>query len=239
MLTREQVEAFWTSRTDQLNNCKDPCHYMNKWMDKYTFETRTAALKQLNCFRYGTALLVDIGCGVGKYTQWMHKNLCPFETIGFDRAEFIEQTQDDYLSGLDFRTGLVPDPQIAEKIKEADTVTLLTVYDFMSIEDRATLRSYLSEMRQESHVVMIDLFMDKLPWHQNELSYKHVETWNNKVHEMMEIGFVEEQQVPVSKANMRVFHKLGKNPLSYALSHLVDYLPLITPQLMAVSFRKV
>jgi hypothetical protein len=239
MLTREQVEAFWKDRASRAGMVADPCHYMNYWMDLYTWETRTGALDKLSCIK-NAETLVDIGCGVGMHTKNMFFNMrsSTARAIGYDRRPFIMNTS-VVPEGVTFKEGLVPDPEIQKDIKGADVVTLITVYDFMSTEDRATLRSYLADMRQDSYVVMIDLFMDTVPWHQNELSYKEVRTWNEKVSEMMEIGFVEDEQLVVSKANMRVFHKLGKNAFSYALSKIIDTLPLVTPQVMAVAFRKV
>ena len=239
-LSREQVESFWQSRVAKLDTVRDPCHYMDYWMDRYTWETRTAALEKIGCLK-NSDYTVDIGCGLGKYTEFLW-GLMESDGVcrGFDRKEFTDLATIDYAvyNQLTFHEGLVPSYDIQLAVQEADVVTLLTVWDFMSIEDRGYLSTWFRSMKKGSNVVMIDIMTNDVPWHQQDLSYKHVDEWAVKNVMMKIAGFEVQQQVPVSCANMQIFHKLGKNAPAFYLSKLWDKLPFTKPQVSCVSWLK-
>lgn len=237
-MDKESVERFWSSR--ETLDVDDPCHYMNRWMDKYIYESRTEALLKIKHIFQNARTITDIGCGTGTFTSFIAK-LTDGTVTGFDRKKFIQRARDRFgeQTNLFFTTGLVPSQLINISVQTSDVVTLFTVYNHLVIEDRSSLLEYFSRMRQGSQVVMITYWMDEIPDYQKNLSYKDIQTKQELIQSFRAAGLELKQTVLVNRADSKLFWKLGKNWFSYLLTKLLDKSPVFKPTYSVVIFEKI
>jgi len=218
MYDYEGVKNYWAQKAQKSEN---PCHYNNKWQDKYAFEVRISAFKKSD-FK-GFKKIVDIGCGIGDYTSYFAKLADPdAKIIGFDfpfNIEIAKRKHGDE-SKIDFLEGSVPSPAIKETVKNADAVVMTTVYVHMPQESRAALLNYFQKMKKGARIFLLEYFPEEVPEFQKGLGYKEVETpkqtiglfgrHNLKIEEIRHVNFVDSL----------VFHHLGGNFFSYFLTKI-------------------
>ncbi len=241
MLKRYELDEFWKSRAEKHDS---PCHYMNHWMDHYAWITRTKALWKCRDLFSGKKV-VDIGCGDGRYSNYLAKLVDKGYVVGLDRPEMIEKAKKNYQT-VQFLPGTVT-TRISNSndwqwtMGKADIVTLLTVYDFLTIEERASLLLAANQMMKPGSMVMIlDLFPTKVPEYQKGLGYKEVETREKKLHDWFNAGFDLEREIPVNYMDTKLFYKLGKTGFTYWLTRIADKVLAFfrKPKYSLVVFRK-
>lgn len=243
VFNRETIEKFWKEREDKLDECEDPCHYMDYWQDRYTREVRKSAIRKLSdVFSSAhTKLIVDIGCGTGTFTSYLAKKTSG-KVIGIDRALFVELAKKRQFSKpVHFMEGLIPSPIVEVMVKAADIVTMFTVYDCLSFEDRRSFLEYLSNMTIGSKLILLEYFMHEkdLPDYHKGLSYKHIESRQQKITDLAAIGFAVEKEISVNRIDSKVFYYLGQNALAYYLTKVLDFIPFIKTKYSLIMFNKV
>lgn len=220
MWPEEKIKAYWQARALTGDN---PCHYFNKWQDRYAAKMRMAALRQ-DDFR-GARKIVDIGCGVGDYTDKISR-LTEAQVIGFDFPFNIAIAQKKYGSNprLTFRAGSIPDENIARAVKEADRVIITTVYNHLTDSARAALADYLASMKPDAKVFMLEYFPEKVPEFQRGLGYKNIETWKDASERFGRCGLRLIEIRHVNYIDSWFFHHLGGNRFSYVLTLALERL---------------
>ena len=94
MLNSEGVKKYWQDQTQKGDN---PCHYHNKWQDRYAFAIRTGTFAKTDF--EGVKEVVDVGCGIGEYTTEIAKRT----EAHFDAFDFpfnIEIAEKKYKGNL-------------------------------------------------------------------------------------------------------------------------------------------
>lgn len=201
-----------------------PSHYLNKWQDKYAFDIRTKALKDNILFSMQSVL--DAGCGDGQMAEFL---------ISMKVKEVICMDQSIYMLGLcwqrlsayeRFRRGVlsqsidVYDPQLSQKF---DSVLMSTTYQFMDPEIRDNGISNLYDyLNRHGVLVVLDYFPFEVPEYQKHLHYKWVDTYQSSVRQIESCGFRLRFCWNVSFVDSKLFHFLGKNWVSYALTKFLD-----------------
>lgn len=218
MLDSEGVKKYWEEQTTKGDN---PCHYHNKWQDKYAFRMRTGALRTIDFT--GVKEIVDVGCGIGEYTNEITK-MTPAHISGFD-FEFniaIAKEQYAHLSSVTFASGSVPDETIRSKIAVADLVITTTVFVHFSPEARDAFYAYVSEMRPGTRVVLLEYIPEVIPEFQKNLEYKKVQTVDEIKKSFEEKGFSLTQVQHINFVDSFLFHHLGTNAFVYFLTRVTD-----------------
>lgn len=218
MLDSKGVETYWKEQTEKGDN---PCHYHNKWQDKYAFEMRTRALKSIDFT--GVREIVDVGCGIGEYTHEITK-LTPAHITGFDFPFNIEIAVQKFagLTNVEFIAGSVPDERIREKIKNADLVVTTTVFVHFSEEAREAFYTYVGAMKQGGRVVLLEYIPEVIPEFQKNLQYKKVQTVGEIAEGFKKIGFSLSKVKHINFIDSFLFHHLGTNAIVYGITKTLD-----------------
>ncbi len=218
MLDSEGVKKYWEKQTEKGDN---PCHYHNKWQDKYAFQMRTGALRTID-FR-GVREIVDVGCGIGEYTNELTQ-MTEAHISGFDFPFNIKIARERFgtLPRVAFFEGSVPDPLIHEKIKTADLAVTTTVFVHFSPEAREAFYTYVADMKQGSRVVLLEYIPEEIPEFQKNLPYKQVEKVADIAEKFSEKGFTLTHVRHINFVDSFLFHHLGTNAVVYAITRLVD-----------------
>ncbi len=237
MLNKEELDKFWEKRAKH----PAPCHYMNPEMDAYAWQTRTSALLELHDLFKGKRVL-DVGCGDGTYTNFLSVMVGDKGYVaGLDRHDMVEVHAKINHRVPQFLVGTTDHQDFNRIVALTDIVTLLTVYDFMTIDERFRMReSFKRFAKPGTRVVILDLFPTKVPNYQKNLDYKEVETRDKKIHDMFNAGFDLEEIIPVNYMDTKLFYKLGKTRFTYYLTRMLDKLLAIfsEPKYSLVVFRK-
>ncbi len=218
MLNSEGVEEYWQQQTEKGDN---PCHYHNKWQDRYAFEVRTRAFKNKDFER--VTKVVDVGCGIAEYTTEIAK----LTSAHFDAFDFpfnIEIAEKKYGDNphITFHPNAVPHESIREAVKGADRVITTTVYVHFSEEARTAFYSYVSEMKPGSRVMLLEYIPDVIPDFQKGLAHKQVETWGEIEKRFMTAGFTLHTLRHVNFVDSLIFHYLGTNAIAYYLTRGIE-----------------
>ena len=80
-----QPAVAW--RTDQVNPA-GTCHYLNAWRDVYATLMRRKAVDRLLTTVPAGSSVVDIGCGDGRWLDWLADRLKTDALVGIDVAKF-------------------------------------------------------------------------------------------------------------------------------------------------------
>ena len=220
MWTEEKIRAYWQERADKSDN---PCHYFNKWQDKFAEKMRLAALKKQDF--EGVQKIVDIGCGVGDYTNKISQMTDAY-MVGFDFPFNIAIAQKKYAHNprITFRAGSVPDGSIAHEVKEADRIIITTVYNHLTDNAREALVGYFTAMKPSAKVYMLEYFPEKIPEFQRSLGYKNIETWKDAAERFRRRGLPLIEVRHVNYIDSFFFHHLGGNHFSYILTIALEKL---------------
>lgn len=221
MYDYEGVKKYWQEKAEKNDS---PCHYNNKWQDKYAFEVRTGAFKKTD-FK-GLRKIVDIGCGVGDYTSALAKLINPNAKIyGFDFLFNIEIAKRKHgnESKVEFSEGSVPSSAIEEAIKNADAVVMTTVYVHMPFESRGELLKYFQKMKIGAKIFLLEYFPEKVPEFQKGLGYKEVEKPKQTIDEFSRHNLKLEEIRHVNFIDSFIFHHLGANFFSYFLTKIGEW----------------
>ena len=205
MWNNEKIKDYWQERANKNDN---PCHYFNKWQDRYAEKVRLSAFKKQDFAR--AQKIVDIGCGVGDYTV-KFSNLTDGRIVGFDFPFNIEIARRKYPAHprITFRTGSIPHDDIANEIKDADMVILTTVYNHLTDDARNALVEYCAAMKPGVAVYMLEYFPESVPEFQKGLGYKEIETWQQAVGRFDRGGLKLTEMRPVNYIDSFFFHHLG------------------------------
>lgn len=217
----EGVEKYWQEQAEKSDS---PCHYNNKWQDKYAFEVRTGAFKKSD-FK-GFKKIVDIGCGVGDYTLAITRFIDPDAKIyGFDFPFNIEIAKQKHSNekGVEFFEGPVPSRAVEEGLKNADAAVMTTVYVHLPQDSREALLKYFQKMKKGAKIFLLEYFPEKVPEFQKGLGYKEVETPKQTI-EMFSRHNLKLQEVRhVNFIDSFLFHHLGVSSFSYFLTKVGEW----------------
>ncbi len=218
MLDSEGVKKYWEDQTLKGDN---PCHYHNKWQDKYAFEMRMSALNSINLS--GVEEIVDVGCGIGEYTTTIAQRTGA-HIHGFDFPFNIEiaRRRFGHVSNITFHEGSVPDEKISQKIKEADLVLTTTVFVHFSNEARDAFFSYIQSMPSNARVILLEYMPDSIPDFQKKLSYKRVMSAEEIKILFQSSGFVCEKVYHVNFIDSFLFHHFGPSFIVYFVTKWAD-----------------
>lgn len=218
MLDSEGVKAYWEDQTKKGGN---PCHYHNKWQDRYAFEMRSNALHTIDLSNVHG--IVDVGCGIGEYTAYL-ANRTSAHIYGFDFPFNIEiaKKRFGHISNITFTEGPVPNEAIREKIAHADLVLTTTVFVHFSPEARDAFFSYIKGMPESGKVVLLEYMPDAVPDFQKKLEYKKVFSAGEMISIFKDRGFVCEHVYHVNFIDSFLFYHLGTSWLVYFITKWVD-----------------
>lgn len=217
----DEVKNYWGQRAQKSEN---PCHYNNKWQDKYAFEVRTGAFKKSD-FK-GLENIVDIGCGVGDYTSYFAKLADPdAKIIGFDFPFNIEIAKRKHGSEekVEFREEPVPSSAIEETIRIVDAVIMTTVYVHLPQESRDVLLKYFQKMKKGAKIFLLEYFPEEVPRFQKGLGYKEVETSRQAIERFRGHNLKLKEIRHVNFIDSFIFYHLGANFFSYFLTKLGEW----------------
>ncbi len=226
MYNYEGVKKYWQEKAEKSDS---PCHYNNKWQDKYAFEIRTSAFKR-NDFK-GLKTIVDIGCGVGDYTSALSRIIDDGAKIyGFDFPFNIEIARRKHgsKSKVEFLEGPVPSPAAEEAVKNADAVVMTTVYVHMPKESREALLNYFQRMKKGAQIFLLEYFPEEVPEFQKGLGYKEVETSKELVERFGNHNLKLQEVRPVNFIDSFLFHHLGANFVSYFLTKAGEWFTFLS-----------
>ncbi len=218
MLDSDGVRKYWEKQTEKGDN---PCHYHNKWQDRYAFEMRTGALRSIDFS--DVKEIVDVGCGIGEYTNELTK-MTKAHISGFDFPFNIKIAKERFsdLPNVSFFEGSVPDDAIREKIKNADLVLTTTVFVHFSPEARGAFYEYAGNMKQGSRVVLLEYIPEVIPEFQKNLEYKKVQTVAEIAREFEAKGFSLAHIRHINFVDSFLFHHFGTNAFVYGVTRVVD-----------------
>lgn len=224
MLDSDGVRKYWEKQTEKGDN---PCHYHNKWQDKYAFEMRTGALRTIDFTEVKE--IVDVGCGIGEYTNEI-TTMTDAHISGFDFPFNIKIAKEKFahLTNVAFFEGGVPDEIIREKMKGADLVLTTTVFVHFSPEARQAFYMYAEGMKRGSRVVLLEYIPEVIPEFQKNLEYKKVQTVSEIAKEFETRGFSLSSVRHINFVDSFLFHHLGTNAFVYCVTKIADtFLSLI------------
>jgi SAM-dependent methyltransferase len=214
----QQLRAFWEERAQRHEN---PCHYLNRWKDRYAADVRLAVLRPSDFA--GARTIVDIGCGVGDYTAAVAALAPHARCIGFDYPFHVEIARARHASDrLEFREGIVPNADIAQTLASSDAAVMTTSYQCMEMDHRDELVACFSRMRPGAEVIVLDYITDVVPPYQKGLGYKEVEPFDQLVGRFQRFGLRLIEKRDVNFVDTIVFWYLGAHAVSYVLSHGAD-----------------
>lgn len=220
MLNEEGIKEYWQEQTKKGDN---PCHYHNKWQDKYASKIRTSAFRKRDFS--GAKRVVDIGCGIGDYMAFLSR-LSPAKFIGFDFPFNINIAKEKHAgnSRLEFRDDPLPSAVIEEEVRNADVVTTTTVYVHLAGEARKAFLQYVQKMQKGGKVMLLEYAPDVIPSFQKNIAYKEVETPAQIIEKFQEHGFQLKELRSVNTIDSFLFFHMGKNFFTCALTLALDRL---------------
>lgn len=210
MYDYEGIKRYWR---------ENPCHYDNKWQNRYAFEIRTRAFRRSD-FR-GLKRIVDIGCGKGDYTFALAKLIDEDARIqGFDFSFNIEAARRRYGNeqNMEFHEGGVPDDCLAETLRNADAAVMTTVYVHMTPEAREKLLEYFQTMKKGAKMFLLEYAPEVVPGFQKDLGHKEVETFQEMKEKFEKRDLILKEVRHVNFIDSFLFHHLGPNFFTYLLT---------------------
>lgn len=219
MLDSKGVSEYWEEQTKKGDN---PCHYHNKWQDKYAFMIRTSAFRRSDF--EGVKRVVDLGCGIGEYTNEIAK-LTSAHFDGFDFPFNIDTAKKTYPNHptITFHPYPVPHDTIREAMRGADVAYTTTVYVHFSPEARTAFYSYVRNMKVGGRVMLLEYIPEEVPEFQKNLPYKSVETVNEIEARFTEVGFALKEKRHLNFIDSFLFFHLGKNAFTYFLTLMLEH----------------
>jgi len=220
MLDIKKTEEYWKEQTKKGDN---PCHYHNKWQDKYAFCVRTKAFTKKDF--EGVRNIVDIGCGVGDYTNALSK-LTEASFVAFDFPFNIEIAKKKYAnnSKITFIASSLPDKEVLQAIEKADVIITTTVYVHLALPVREIFLDTLEKIKSGAKVILLEYAPDKIPSFQQDLVHKKIETPVEIVSKFKSRGFELIEKRHVNFVDSFFFHHLGKNFFVYWLTLFTESL---------------
>jgi SAM-dependent methyltransferase len=238
MLDSKGVSTYWEEQTKKGDN---PCHYHNKWQDKYAFHIRTGAFTKSDF--EGATRVVDVGCGVGEYTEEITKLTdAHFDAFDFPFNIEIAKKERGHVSQITFYGTPVPSDEIERAVKEADVAYTTTVYVHFSEEARRAFYEYIRGMKSGSRVILLEYMPDAIPEFQKGLPYKQVETADEIAQKFEEVGFSLLEKRHINFIDSFLFFHLGKNAFVYwltlALERMLNFVGYTKSKYKLLTFKK-
>ncbi len=221
MLDEQGVQRYWGEQVKKGGI--EPCHYLNKWQDKYALEIRTSVFKRSD-FR-GLKKIIDIGCGVGDYTAKISELIdVGAHIVGFDFPFNIEIARKKHgdLKNVTFKEGSVPDKNIESEIENADAVTMTTVYTHLTPSSREILLGYYEKMRPGAKIFILEYFPEVVPEFQKNQAHKVVENSKEARERFAKHGIRILEVRPVNYIDSFLFFHWGKNWFIYFITKWLD-----------------
>jgi SAM-dependent methyltransferase len=196
-------------------------HYQNYWMDLYADKIRESVF-----FKYVDVAgkkVLDFGCGDG---SWGLK----FVTRGARRVFGVEQTRK--LATFCNHVCFYPDLRsIPNKIGAFDLITGFTSFQFTLPQNRHfILKDCHRLLKKGGELVIVDYLPDEVPSYQERLKYKHI--W--KLDSWRQLAFDSKFEItlvtPINWVDTTLFHYLGGNTLTFALTYALDKLFMFKPK---------
>lgn len=221
MWSPKEVEKYWHERAQKSDS---PCHYMNKWQDRYAYRTRLNAFKKRDFTN--AKMVVDIGCGVGDYTAGLTRLAPQAKFIGFDFPFHIEIAKRKYghISNIEFREGPVPSKELEAALKNNDVAIMTTVYQHLPLDARDKLLGYFTQMKPGARVILLEYMPDSVPSFQKGLGYKEIESFSQIVERFgrHKLKLIEKRDV--NFVDSFFFHHLKENVFTYLLTITTDWI---------------
>lgn len=222
MLDLKGIEEYWKKQTEKGDN---PCHYHNKWQDRYAYHVRSHAFRRKDFV--GAKEIVDVGCGIGEYTMYI-ANLAPeahVTAFDFPFNIAIAQKQNARNSKITYISATLPDSRVVDAIQKADVAYTTTVYVHLAEDARRAFFEGCACMKKGARVMLLEYMPDTVPSFQKGLPYKEVETPKQITEALTKYGFVLKKVRPVNFIDSFMFHHMGANAVSYWLTRILE-LPL-------------
>lgn len=221
MLKEQETQKYWGEQVKKGG--MEPCHYLNKWQDRYAFEVRTSIFKKSDFV--GLKKIVDIGCGVGDYTAKISELIDgEAHIVGFDFPFNIEIARKKHgnLKNVIFKEGSVPNKNIELDIESADAVIMTTVYTHLTPPAREILMGYFKKMRPRAKMFILEYFPEVVPEFQKNQAHKQVENSKEVQARFARHGIRVLELKPVNYIDSFLFYHWGKNWFVYIITKWLD-----------------
>lgn len=218
MLDSQGVSEYWEEQTKKGDN---PCHYHNKWQDRYAYLVRTGAFRTKDF--ENAKNVVDVGCGIGEYTEEIAK-LTNAHIDAFDfpfNIEIAEKERGTH-ERISFHPTPVPSEEIRNAIVGADVIFTTTVYVHFSKEARDAFYSYVKAMHSGARIMLLEYIPEVVPEFQKGLPYKEVETVSTIAEKFKSAGCTLKEKRHVNFLDSFLFFHLGKNAGAFWLTRIVE-----------------
>lgn len=190
-------------------------HYQNKWMDKYAWDIRS------NIFFREVPVemrkVVDIGCGDGRWgLEFIRRKA--IDVMGIEQSKKLARNTQILSTVRD-----MGDPHFKRTIRGRDLVTAITVMNFIVPRGRRNavknIRSMLSKF---GTFAMIDYLPEVVPDYQRDKDYKEVWSLRTWLSLIQSEGFFLIKIVDINWIDTTIFHYLGGNIFTYAVTYILD-----------------
>ncbi len=223
MLDEQGAQNYWGQQIQKGGI--EPCHYLNKWQDKYAFEIRTSVFNR--CDFEGLKKIVDIGCGVGDYTTKLSELIdSDAHIVGYDFLFNIEiaRKKHSHFKNITFKEGSVPNSDLERDIESADAVVMTTVYTHLTPVSREVLMGYFKKMRAGAKMFILEYFPEVVPEFQKNQGHKVVESSKEAQTRFKNHGLKILEVRPVNYIDSFLFFRWGKNWFVYFVTKWADKL---------------
>lgn len=218
MWNQEKIKEYWRTQTEKGDN---PCHYHSRWQDKYAFRVRTKAFQKKDFSN--VMKVVDIGCGVGDYTNALTK-LTDADFAAYDFPFNIDIAKKKYSNNrkITFISRSLPDSDVRAAIAEADAVIMTTVYVHLAKKARGSFLDAAALMKNGGKVMILEYMPDVIPEYQRKLEYKDLGTPTEIIGKFVERGFSLKEMRHINFLDSFFFFHLGKSFISYYLTLFIE-----------------
>ena len=203
-----------------------PCHYLDKWVDKYAFSMRSNVL--CKNFSFMGKSVFDAGGGDCRYAELALKQgaryayvmdqsyeLLRIGSLRLDRGNYRQDQKWTYLcNSLDKYVPLE---------NTFDAAMMNTVFQCIAPDVRAAaMRNVCSYLKPNGCLLLLDYFPNVVPEYQKNKSYKWVFPLSKTLRMLRHTGFFDVSIIPINFIDVFLFYKFGSSFFIYLASILLD-----------------